>query len=72
MTKYAIFAGQLYYPGGGWQDLQGIYKDKYELKNSYNLLKNNPGIDWIQVVNLKTLKVIKIHGHILDKNLLFK
>lgn len=32
MTKYAIFTGETYYPNGGWRDLKGIYKSKYELK----------------------------------------
>lgn len=61
MTKYAIFSGERYYPLGGWEDLKGIYSDTSEIKNKYSVLRNNPNIAWIQIVNLKTFKIIKTY-----------
>ena len=63
VSVYAIFAGPLYYPSGGWNDLKYLSNNKDEIKRHYRMLKRNRNYDWIQVINLTTLKVIKLYGN---------
>ena len=67
MPRYAIFAGQLYYPEDGWDDFKFLSDNKKEIRSIYNKSKfekfdkyNELGMyDWIHIVNLDTGKIIK-------------
>jgi hypothetical protein len=49
----ALFAGECYYPGGGWSDFRGTGTME-ELKQLYE----KEGHQWGQIVDLTTLKIV--------------
>jgi menaquinone-dependent protoporphyrinogen IX oxidase len=51
MKRYLLFAGEDYYPRGGWSDFIGDFDTIDEAKN-YKI----EYIDWIQIVDLETGK----------------
>jgi len=52
--KFLLFAGDQYYPAGGWQDYQGTYDDIIDaLDKAANL-----GKDWWHIVDLGTIEVV--------------
>ena len=54
MTKYALFAGDHYYPSGGMNDCIGRY-ETIELARE----ANNGAWDWFQIVDLETFTVVE-------------
>lgn len=60
--KYILFAGNTYYPNGGWKDFRGLF-DTVDLAikavNDYNENKHNleDDWDWWHVVNALSLEV---------------
>jgi len=54
MGRYLLFAGDEYYPAGGWQDYRGRFNSLNEaIKAAAKLTW-----DWWQIVNLETGKII--------------
>lgn len=49
MKRYAVFAMESYYPGGGWSDLHGLYDDKDEAFEAAKKVR----CDWYEVVDLE-------------------
>lgn len=60
VKRYIVFAGDCYYPLGGWKDLLDSFDDKGEAIASADA-DLNPGYTWAQVVDLHTGKII--HGY---------
>jgi len=58
MLRYALFAGDDYYPNGGWQDFSGSYASLEEaLAAGRAHLDENYG-SWYQVVDLSVGSVV--------------
>lgn len=59
MKRYLVFAGQEYYPGGGWMDFRGAFD---ELQDALVLAKSTVtgelSLDWVQVVDLQEMKEV--------------
>lgn len=53
--SYVIFAGDNYYPLGGWDDFQGSYKELLEAVEAAAGLR----LDWWQVVDGETGEVFR-------------
>lgn len=54
MKRYALFAGDNYYPSGGWNDLIDTFDIEEEI---YEYVKG-AGFDWFHIVDLQTGKRI--------------
>lgn len=54
LLQYVVFAGQTYYPGGGWDDFVGSWDDPNDAIKSIA----TDHYDWIQVVDIKTGQII--------------
>lgn len=52
---FLLFAGDVYYPGGGWEDFRGSFPD-IETANAIgnHFLRADPTHRWFHVVNIKT------------------
>ena len=48
--SFAVFAGEQYYPGGGWDDWEGSFETRSEADQYAAGLKYR---DWWQIVDLK-------------------
>lgn len=54
MTKrYLVFAGDFYYPGGGWDDFKGAHDT---LESAQGAAKTAGG-DWCHIVDTETMAV---------------
>ena len=55
LKRYLLFAGDHYYPAGGWDDFAGSF-DSIEMAivEGLDLLKQTPGADWAHVVDSET------------------
>lgn len=74
---FLIFAGETYYPIGGFKDFIGFYLDKKSMIKKLKKLKKmniNKSIsyDWIQIVDSNTLKIIKYYYYDTDKWMSYK
>lgn len=74
--RYLVFAGQYYYPSGGWDDYRAQF-DNLDEARSYakSLIKFeqsylggwiNVGEDWWQIISLESLTVVE-HGDFHDE-----
>lgn len=55
MDQYLLFAGDQFYPDGGWQDFKGSFTTlKAALREAAAW-----GADWWQIVDLKTGKIVE-------------
>lgn len=53
MRRYLLFAGQLYYPRGGWNDFAGSFGALDEAKAAASrFLEDNYG--WVQAIDSET------------------
>lgn len=69
MKRFAIFAGDSYYPAGGWDDFQSSYANLSEAvgavvklpKTSYfsKIKIGNDTFDWYHIVDLHTGEQVK-------------
>ena len=50
MKRYLLFAGDKYYPYGGWEDFKG----SFDLETSALVAAANEAADWWQVVDTHT------------------
>jgi len=55
--RFLLFAGNTYYPAGGWNDLRGSF-DTPEAAVEY-LTSTHSGLDWWQVVDTISNEVVK-------------
>jgi hypothetical protein len=53
VKRYLLFAGDLYYPGGGWSDFRGSYDDIYEAVDGARTW------DWYHVVDSTDEQIVK-------------
>ena len=53
-SKFLVFAGDDYYPAGGWYDQRGFFDSIEEARK--NVPKNE---DWYQIVDLNTLEIVE-------------
>lgn len=56
MYRYLVFAYQQYYPSGGWSDLVG---GRNFLDEAEKLFLETKGYDYVELVDLKSMEVIK-------------
>ena len=54
MKCYALFAGDFYYPSGGWGDFRASYDTKSKAVREGKKLVRSGERDWFQVVDLTT------------------
>lgn len=52
MKKYLLFAGDYYYPAGGFNDFIGSFDSIDEAKQAY------ANCDWVHIVDSETEKII--------------
>ena len=57
MERYAVFAGEFYYPIGGWSDLDRGFSSE-EAARGYALGRSACSSGWAQVVDLTTWTVL--------------
>lgn len=59
---YALFAGKVYYPGGGMNDFKGLFRSKEEAITFYKAGESYGDItfhwEWAHVVEIETMKVV--------------
>lgn len=55
--RYIIFAGDRYYPNGGWEDYVGTAA---ELIDAYRMLadRRRSSTDWWHIVDMATLEIV--------------
>lgn len=56
--RYLLFAGQRYYPGGGWNDYRGSFETA-DLAIRHIAKRDVDTYDWWQVVDLETGRVVE-------------
>jgi hypothetical protein len=56
--RYLVFAGDTYYPRGGWNDLKGSYDELTEAEErAINCVKG--GCDWGHIVDTQCGSIVK-------------
>ena len=60
LEKFALFAGQNYYPGGGWEDFVGMYESLEEAREAFYKSGKDSVIpyEWGHVVDLENQVVV--------------
>lgn len=53
--KYLVFAGDVYYPGGGWSDFKGSFDELEEALVFISGLE----CEWWDIVDRETLEIVK-------------
>jgi hypothetical protein len=56
MKRYLLFAGELYYPSGGWDDFVNSFDTIEECMAAET--NTTSGYDWAQIVDTTTGKII--------------
>lgn len=57
MKRYLLFAGDDYYPGGGWDDFMGSF-DTIEECQAFGT-DTKRGFDWYQIVDTTTMLALE-------------
>lgn len=57
MKRFLVFAGETYYPMGGWADFQKDYDTFEEASNSFTELMKTE--DWMHIVDSLNGQVVK-------------
>lgn len=60
--RYAVFAGENYYPSGGWRDFQGFHTTLESAQKAVKELSNTRE-DWFQIVAIYNGAVV-VEGNI--------
>lgn len=61
---YALFAGERYYPSGGWEDCKGVYQTRMKAISAVRHIDldgegpGGPAVTWWHVVDLDRAKVV--------------
>lgn len=67
MKRFLVFAGEDYYPRGGWNDLQGRFDTQLEAEHeAKELLKK--GFDWNQIVDTGYYDISEEEAQALNEN----
>ncbi len=53
--SFFLFAGDVYYPGGGWED----YKGEYATYDEAIMAAESSKCDWWHIVNTLNLKIVE-------------
>lgn len=53
MKQFLVFAGDDYYPQGGWEDFRGMYDDFQSASERLDDLIDQADVDWGHVVDLE-------------------
>ncbi len=58
MKRYLLFAGDMYYPCGGWEDFKDDFDTVEEAREGVRSLRRNPwgGPDWWDIIDTKAMK----------------
>lgn len=56
--RYILFAGDGFYPEGGWNDWRGNYEKLEDLKEDLEKLNETWHFDWWHIVDMTTWDVI--------------
>lgn len=59
MNKFLVFAGDDYYPEGGWNDCQGVFDTERE---AMQFVTNLDKVDWWHIIDLYNKKRVN-YGH---------
>lgn len=54
---FMLFAGQNFYPGGGWNDFRGNFDTIHEAISGYIALTQTETVQWGHVVSTHTMAV---------------
>lgn len=57
MNNYLLFAGDIFYPVGGWGDFIGSYSTPEEAKEAVESLAI---INWWHIVDLETEEIVSV------------
>jgi len=57
--RWALFAGQTYYPAGGWSDFRGWFDILPEADDFIKVLKEKGYYNWFQIVNIENGLLVK-------------
>jgi hypothetical protein len=49
-STFLLFAGEYWYPNGGWADFQGQYESLEEAKQVWETSKESKGWQWCNIV----------------------
>lgn len=61
MKKYAVFAGDTYYPDGGWNDFAGWADDPAEIADVLRAYAEKwHGYNWCHAVDISKGEVVEI------------
>jgi hypothetical protein len=70
MNQFLLFAGDEYYPGGGWSDFRGSFKTVEEAEEKANKPTDNEwgdcvdrSYDWWHIVDSDTGNYVKAHSY---------
>jgi hypothetical protein len=63
---YALFAGDVFYPQGGWRDLQGVYQTLTQAQEALARIQSEPdehsdvpdAFEWAHVVDLRRAHLV--------------
>lgn len=61
MIKYVVFAGEFFYPAGGWEDMVGVF---ITIEDARKLVSQNKRAwdrdnKWYQIVDLMTWRIVE-------------
>jgi hypothetical protein len=66
MKRFLVFAGDMYYPDGGWNDFRGAYDTLKEAKARVDEIKHNEetcsGYDWAHIADTATGEILEEEG----------
>lgn len=56
MKRYLVFAGNYYYPSGGWNDFHSAYDTLEEARELTKKMKSEAGLweDWCHIIDIQT------------------
>lgn len=61
-ARYLVFAGNVFYPYGGMQDLYSSHDellDALKSAKNYRFGEEHPGIRWAEVFDMQTMKTVE-------------
>ena len=60
MKRFLVFAGECYYPQGGWDDFKGSYEHELEAKQTAE--GHAQGYRWAHVVDTQSEQIIATYA----------
>jgi len=58
MLRYLLFAGEQYYPGGGWEDYKGTFATLEEAQEAESKESAACGYGWSHIVDTNTMEML--------------